>query len=245
MGSPSSAPAASPAVRAALVRLSVAHAARDRDSLREALLTAAEVAGPGPVEEVLLQAYLFLGFPATIWAFGIWRSLKASAGPSRDSLLEVTRDPAAADEEDAAADEEDAAADEEDPADPAGLAALWRESGETVCARVYGANYDKLRENVRELHPELDHWMILEGYGKVLSRPRLDLVTRELCIVALLAVTCWAPQLHSHLRGALNVGAGPEQVEEALEAGLGFATEAGWAAEARDLWARVRERHVR
>ncbi len=238
MGSPSSAPAASPASRAALVRLSAAHAARDRDSLRKALLTAAEVAGPGPVEEVLLQAYLFLGFPATIWAFGIWRPLRAGAGPSRDSLLEVTRDSAGADEE-------DAGADEEDPADPAGLAALWRQSGETVCARVYGANYDKLRENVRELHPELDRWMILEGYGKVLSRPRLDLVTRELCIVALLAVTCWAPQLHSHLRGALNVGAGPEEVEEALEAGLGFATEAGWAAEARDLWARVRGRHVR
>ena len=59
--------------------------------------------------------------------------------------------------------------------------------------------YDRLRENIRHLHPLLDDWMIDEGYGKVLSRPGLDLPRRELCIVAACAATGQDRQLHSHL----------------------------------------------
>ena len=62
--------------------------------------------------------------------------------------------------------------------------------------------YDRLRENIRHLHPLLDDWMIDEGYGKVLSRPGLDLPRRELCIVAACAATGQDRQLHSHLHGA-------------------------------------------
>lgn len=92
----------------------------------------------------------------------------------------------------------------------------WRERGERVCERVYGGQYARLRENVARLHPELERWMLTEGYGKVLGRPGLELRVRELCIVALLAGADAEPQLHAHLRGALNVGASPEEVEEAL-----------------------------
>jgi 4-carboxymuconolactone decarboxylase len=91
-----------------------------------------------------------------------------------------------------------------------------RERGERLCRAVYGTNYDKLRSNVRRLHPDMDRWMVEEGYGRVLGRPGLGLVVRELCVVALLARTGHGPQLHSHLRGALSVGASPEQVEAAL-----------------------------
>ena len=58
--------------------------------------------------------------------------------------------------------------------------------------------------------------MVTEGYGKVLGRAGLDLATRELCIVALLAPQDAGPQLYSHLRGALNVGAAPEDVDETV-----------------------------
>jgi 4-carboxymuconolactone decarboxylase len=58
--------------------------------------------------------------------------------------------------------------------------------------------------------------MIVEGYGKVLSRPGLDLATRELCIVALLAPQDAAPQLYSHLRGALNAGAAEDSVDDVV-----------------------------
>ena len=45
----------------------------------------------------------------------------------------------------------------------------WRERGEATCKRVYGAAYERLRQNIRALHPLLDEWMVVDGYGKVLS----------------------------------------------------------------------------
>jgi 4-carboxymuconolactone decarboxylase len=75
-----------------------------------------------------------------------------------------------------------------------------------------------LRQNVRELHPALDAWMITDGYGKVLSRPALDLKRRELCIVAACAAAGQQRQLHSHLHGALNSGAPAAEVRAALDA---------------------------
>ena len=93
----------------------------------------------------------------------------------------------------------------------------WSARGEEVCRIVYGGQYERLRRNVRDLHPDLERWMVVEGYGKVLGRPGLDLATRELCIAALLAVLNTPRQLYSHLRGALNAGASPEEVEETLK----------------------------
>ena len=105
---------------------------------------------------------------------------------------------------------------------PAGEAAddghLWARRGHAVCQEVYGGQYAGLRENIRALHPDMERWMVEEGYGKVLGRPGLPLARRELCIVALLAVLDTPRQLHSHLRGALNVGASRHDVEEALAA---------------------------
>ncbi len=109
-----------------------------------------------------------------------------------------------------------------EPARPAthGYVAMQelRAAGEKTCARVYGSSYEQLRANIRDLHPELDEWMIVEGYGKVLSRPGLDLMTRELCIVAACAATGQKRQLHSHVRGAMNTGASVAEVQGALDA---------------------------
>src|SRR5690606_22884508 len=92
------------------------------------------------------------------------------------------------------------------------------------------------------LHPSLDHWMIVEGYGKVLSRPGLDLPRRELCIVAACAATAQDRQLHSHLWGALNAGASPEVIDDALAAIADLVPEDA-ARTVPLLWSRVRERH--
>lgn len=119
--------------------------------------------------------------------------------------------------------------------------AAWEERGERVCATVYGANYPKLRANVVAVHPEMDRWMVEGGYGRVLGRPGLDLATRELCIAALLAVWNTPRQLHSHLRGALNAGAGAAEVDRAVEIACGYVD--GAAAErVRALWGGVRAR---
>ena len=121
-----------------------------------------------------------------------------------------------------------------------------RSDGEALCRRVYGPAYDRLREHVAGLHPDLDRWMVEEGYGKTLSRPGVTVVVRELCVVALLAAAGHAPQLRSHLRGALNVGAHAEHVARALEIGLQEARVAAGgtsdAAALRRVWEAIRER---
>ena len=118
---------------------------------------------------------------------------------------------------------------------------VWRRRGAEVCRRVYGGTYDELRENVRALHPDMERWMVAEGYGKVLGRPGLALVERELCVVALLAVLDVPRQLYSHLRGALSVGASAPEVEAALAEGIALAAPEA-AAGARAVWERVRSR---
>jgi 4-carboxymuconolactone decarboxylase len=78
--------------------------------------------------------------------------------------------------------------------------------------------YEKLRRNVLDLHPALDAIMVMDGYGKVLGRPGLDLPRRELCVVAACAATAQDRQLHSHLHGSLNVGVPPAVLAAALDA---------------------------
>lgn len=119
--------------------------------------------------------------------------------------------------------------------DPAG----WEARGEQVCATVYGANYPRLRENVRALHPDFEDWMVAGGYGRVLGRPELDLPTRELCIAALLAVWDAPRQLHSHLRGSLNTGATVAEVDEAMDVACGYLS-AEAAGRVRALWSEIR-----
>jgi 4-carboxymuconolactone decarboxylase len=116
---------------------------------------------------------------------------------------------------------------------------LWEPRGAQVCALVYGSSYTRLRANVAALHPDLDRWMVEGGYGRVIGREGLDLVTRELCIVALLAVWNAPRQLHSHLHGALNVGAGAGQVERAVGIACQLLDPPA-ADRVRTLWDRVR-----
>ncbi|MGQ0563271.1 MAG: carboxymuconolactone decarboxylase family protein [Gemmatimonadota bacterium] len=93
----------------------------------------------------------------------------------------------------------------------------WRARGEAVCETVYAGQYEKLRQNIAQLHPDLERWMLEEGYGKVLSRTGLELKVRELCIAGVLVWLDAPQQLYSHLRGALNAGATPEEVDTAVE----------------------------
>ena len=96
-----------------------------------------------------------------------------------------------------------------------------RKRGEAVCETVYAGQYEKLKANIARLHPDMERWMLEEGYGKVLGRPGLDLKTRELCIVGVLVGLDAPQQLYSHLRGALNAGATHEEVETAVDIACG------------------------
>lgn len=169
----------------ALVRLAAVIAGGDEPALRTGIAEVIDARTPVLwVEELVLQSYLFSGFPRMLNAAREWR---------RVMPLPPLQ-----------------------PSEPAEELATWRQLGEATCHAVYGPMYEKLRHNVDEMHPLLDQWMVEEGYGKVLSRPGLDLPRRELCIVAACAATGQGRQLHSHLHGALNVGVAPDVVVAAL-----------------------------
>lgn len=123
--------------------------------------------------------------------------------------------------------------------------ATWTARGEATCRVIYGSAYNRLRANVRALHPVIDAWMVTEGYGRTISRPGLDLARRELCTVAQCAVLAAPRQFHSHARGALHAGAPPDAVGEAMTIGLQEGEGAlETDADLRNLWEGVRVRWV-
>jgi len=190
-----------------LVRLSAVIASRQIHKLSEHLDLVASQADAVRVEEVILQSYLFLGYPMALNVMALWRE-RVEPSPSVN-LIEDRN--------------------------------CWVDRGEEICRSVYAGQYDELREHIRRLHPDLEQWMVEEGYGKVLGRSGLSLVERELCIVALLAVLDVPRQLYSHLRGALNVGAHVLEVTQALDIGLEY-TEGAAAARGWETWEAVRSR---
>jgi 4-carboxymuconolactone decarboxylase len=118
---------------------------------------------------------------------------------------------------------------------------LWASRGEETCEAVYADQYAALRELMSRIHPDLDAWAVMDGYGKVLGRPGLDLRTRELCVAAQLAGGTAKRQLHSHLRGCLNVGATVADVEAMLN-GIEDLIGPERAKDAYRVWERVRAR---
>lgn len=165
-----------------LVDLAAALAAGDVDAEATAFDRLEATDRVAEVEELLLQSYLFLGFPVALEAFRRWRTRGHPPPAAGEERWEV-----------------------------------WHERGEAVCHTVYGDKYERLRQNVARLHPDLDRWMVAEGYGKVLGRPDLSLEVRETCIVGMLVVLGARRQLRSHLQGALNAGVEPADVEVVVE----------------------------
>jgi 4-carboxymuconolactone decarboxylase len=144
------------------------------------------------LEEVILQCYLFAGFPAALEGFVVLREVCETPAKGRIEAARPSID-------------------------------LFIKRGEELCKKIYGPKYTPLKQRSLELHPDLWSWMIIEGYGKVLSRPPLTPAQRELCIVSCLVVTGWTRQLRSHIHGALNVGCSPESI-------MGAVTTAGYVA---------------
>ncbi|MGK2934819.1 MAG: carboxymuconolactone decarboxylase family protein [Gemmatimonadaceae bacterium] len=198
----------------AIVRISAAIAGGSEADVRRELEAGVRVASGVVIDEVILQSYLFAGFPRALNAARAWRTV-GPAAPAR-----VT-EPAAGD----------------------GLE-RWRARGEETCRIVYGDSYESLRGNIRALHPDLDEWMIVDGYGKVLGRAGLDLRRRELAIVAACAATGQQRQLHSHLHGALNAGASEPEISATLDA-ISDLVPPGDAAGYRQLLEKIHAKRVR
>ncbi len=170
---------------AALVRLAALLAGGSEIQMRAGLTDALAQIDPVWIEEVILQTYLFAGFPRALNAAREWRRISGRRAPASDESSDLDSDHSMA-------------------------------RGVATCATVYGQFYERLRVNIRGLHPALDTWMVIDGYGKVLGRPQLDLARRELCVVAACAIARQDRQLHSHFHGAVNAGAAPATVSHTL-----------------------------
>jgi len=120
----------------------------------------------------------------------------------------------------------------------------WVARGREVCEHVYGRTFHKLLVNLRGLHPALESLVLIDAYGKLIGRGGLDLKRRELCTIAEIAILDTPRQLHAHLRGALNTGATPEEVDEVL-ALVEQDVDAAHALRMWELWADVRGRNLR
>lgn len=89
--------------------------------------------------------------------------------------------------------------------------------GEKTCKKIYGNKFEKLINNVNSFSPELAGWLIIEGYGKVLSRRRLSLKERELSIIAVLTVLKFDDQLFSHINGAFRLGVKEKSIRKIFD----------------------------
>ncbi|HEX2897987.1 MAG TPA: carboxymuconolactone decarboxylase family protein [candidate division Zixibacteria bacterium] len=142
----------------------------------------------GEIHEIVLQSYLFLGFPRMLTAaehfIESFPDFLFQAKDSKPNFAKVEE---------------------------------WLSNGYSLCKRVYADNYDKLKDRISSFSPEIFDWMILEGYGKVLSRPGLDIKKRELAVVASLMQDGRPKQLFSHIRGSLNVGVKSEAIAATID----------------------------
>jgi 4-carboxymuconolactone decarboxylase len=89
-----------------------------------------------------------------------------------------------------------------------GIAQLEKMSGSAVQAMV---------ENIQALSPDLARLTVEFPYGDVVSRPGLDLRTRQIATVAALTALGNAPvQLRAHIDMALNAGCTRDELKEVI-----------------------------
>jgi 4-carboxymuconolactone decarboxylase len=140
------------------------------------------------IYEVLLQGYLFCGYPIAIESLFVFYEIYPANGLSHDNNTSVNSEPIG----------------------------KIKDRGFRTAGKIYGKNLELVHRSITGLSPELGEGMIIEGYGKIISRPYLDIRTRELAIISNLTVLQMPRQLYSHIRGAINVGVRPKQVESII-----------------------------
>jgi XTP/dITP diphosphohydrolase len=171
------------------LRTAIAVATNDDALLRESYGTITDVHLYKAVYEVVLQCYLFCGFPAALEGLAALNDVARERGWDVSSIPNETFD-----------------------------ANTFRQRGEDLCRSIYGSVYDRMMNRLENISPQISEWMIVEGYGKTLARPGLSIIDRECCAVAVLACTQRTTQLISHVRGALANGATREHLHAVIDA---------------------------
>ena len=89
-----------------------------------------------------------------------------------------------------------------------GLATRKQVMGEDFVARAFGGATD--------FTAPIQQYITRNAWGDVWQRPGLDLKTRSLITVAMLTALGKQHELKGHVRGALNNGATPQEIQEVL-----------------------------
>ncbi|MES2841172.1 MAG: carboxymuconolactone decarboxylase family protein [Pseudomonadota bacterium] len=89
-----------------------------------------------------------------------------------------------------------------------GLATRKRVMGEDFVAQAFG--------NATPFTEPIQQYITRNAWGDVWQRPGLDLKTRSLITVAMLIAMGKQHELKGHVRGALNNGVTPEELQEVM-----------------------------
>lgn len=149
---------------------------------------------PPELVELILQSLLFDGYPCALEGLIALKNLSPEILPADESIEKYSSE----------------------------NLHLWIERGDALCQQIYENNFDHLLKNVAALSPTLKEWMLIEGYGRVLARPALQIDLREMGIIAILTVKALPRQLHSHMRGALRVGVSAPELKSAVDLCKGY-----------------------
>ena len=144
-----------------------------------------------PIYEILLQGYLFCGYPCAIESFYSLNEVLLSKGLSLPANLPIPQMDV-----------------------PKAL-----KRGKMFAAKINKDKFPKIYDKIRSLSPDLGYLMLVEGYGSILCRKGIDIQSRELAVVSSLTASGAIRQLNSHIRGALNVGCSKTQIRDAIMAG--------------------------
>lgn len=126
------------------------------------------------LEETLLQATLFFGFPRVVTAFERASATWPADRPENDGRVPDTERSAA---------------------------------GRELFDAIYAKNAPAVHTMLEDFHPEFHEFVLESAYGRILARPALSPLRRELLATAALAALRQTPQLIAHARGALTFGA--------------------------------------
>ena len=90
-------------------------------------------------------------------------------------------------------------------------------SGEQIRRQVMGGEFvDRALANADEFTQPMQEYINDHGWGSTWKRGGIDLKTRSLITIAMLAALKTPQELKGHIRGALNNGATKEEIREVL-----------------------------
>lgn len=181
---------------ALIVAAVASQAAAKLDILRQVVQTYFECSRDGArLYEALLGTYLFSGFPAAIEGL---RTADAVARAYNARLCTSLHEPYNVE--------------------------VFRLRGRKHFEFVYGEIAERVLAQIEAFSHELPEWIIIEGYGKVLSRPSIDIAERERCAMSALVVGGWERQLKAHLCAYARLGGKRDEALDTLTIATALST---------------------